>query len=191
MAGNGLPGRRSKLTVELQKTIVDAISDGMTDKDAFTLAGIKSAAFYSWLKEGEVAQKGRKKEFSDAVVKARAAFVEKHVRNIKRAAFETRETVHEHVKEVYRQDKDGKQVKVEEIREVRRDKHLPTWQASAWLLERRKAGEYGRRIIQHEGQEGGPIQFAQKPDMGELSSDEIRSLKELALVAVAADADQE
>lgn len=35
-----------------------------------------------------------------------------------------------------------------------------TWQAAAWKLERRYPRDYGRRVWEHTGADGGPIQLA-------------------------------
>ena len=144
-------GRRSKLTPELQATICGHIANGLTFKDAFTLSGVSSAAFYRWRQRGEEAQSGRYREFVEALKGAESSFRDTHLSVIRRAATEPSETIKEHVK----RNPDGT-----ELKEVTRTKHPPAWAPSAWLLERKYPGEFGRRVIEHDGKVdgGGPAQ---------------------------------
>lgn len=64
-------GRRLKLTPELQKNICDALAVGMTDATGCAHVGISKPTFYRWLSTGEGAERGKYREFRDAVVRAR------------------------------------------------------------------------------------------------------------------------
>lgn len=50
-------GRKTKLTPELLKQILDVIAVGGTDKDAYTVAGISHETFYDWMKQAEFSAK--------------------------------------------------------------------------------------------------------------------------------------
>ena len=64
-------GRKTKLDDALQKKLCDALAIGMTDKTACAFAGVGHTAFYRWLERGENANRGRLKEFREAIVDAR------------------------------------------------------------------------------------------------------------------------
>ena len=138
-------GRRSKLTPDLQATICGHIANGLTFKDAFTLAGVSESAFYKWRQRGEQAQSGKFREFVQALKDAESAFRETHLSVIRRAATEPSETVKEHIK----RNPDGS-----ELREVTRTRSPPMWAPSAWLLERKFPEEFGRRQIEVGGEVG-------------------------------------
>jgi len=50
-------GRKTKLTPEVQKNILDALSVGATHRIACQYAGINPQSFYNWLDKGEAGQK--------------------------------------------------------------------------------------------------------------------------------------
>lgn len=57
-----MAGRKSKYTPEIVKELVNAISIGGTDKDAYTLAGISYETFYRWMED---------REFCEQITRAR------------------------------------------------------------------------------------------------------------------------
>lgn len=65
-------GRPSKLTPEVQEKICKWIRGGNYPAVAAMAAGIAHSTFFEWLKRGARQRKGKYKEFSDAVEKARA-----------------------------------------------------------------------------------------------------------------------
>lgn len=65
-------GRKTLLTPELQKRMVDVISATGQDKDAYELAGISEASFYGWLKRGTEEPAGPYFEFLGAIKEAKA-----------------------------------------------------------------------------------------------------------------------
>jgi hypothetical protein len=64
------PGRRSKLTPEVQETIVQVIRAGNYAYVAAEYAGIGQTTFYRWLELGEQEEFGPYREFRDAVKRA-------------------------------------------------------------------------------------------------------------------------
>jgi len=65
-------GRPDKLTPEIQKKICDAIRAGNYIETAAAYSGVHKATLYRWLKDGRKANRGKKKEFCDAVDNALA-----------------------------------------------------------------------------------------------------------------------
>jgi len=65
-------GRPTKLTLEVQKAIVDALAAGTYLETAAAAAGIERHTLLAWLKKGAVSASGKQKEFSTAVKKALA-----------------------------------------------------------------------------------------------------------------------
>ena len=64
-----------------------------------------------------------------------------------------------------------------------------TWQAAAWKLERRYPQAYGRRVVEHQGREGGPIAVAHTADLSKLSNKELAALDYLLTKTTGPDAD--
>lgn len=65
-------GRSTKLTPEVQKKIVDAISSGNYAEVAATYAGISRKTYFEWLVRGRKAKAGIYRDFRDAVMDASA-----------------------------------------------------------------------------------------------------------------------
>ena len=132
-------GRPSKFTDEVKAGLCEHISNGLTDAEACTLVGIGTTAFYEWKAKGEQAQSGQFAEFADSIQKARVRHVETHLGVIRRAATEASVEV----KEVVRQNADGTT-----FTEVVRTTKPPSWQPSAWTLERLYPERFGRRRME-------------------------------------------
>lgn len=66
-------GAKSKLTDEVEQKIVSAIEHGSYEVPAVEAAGISKTTYYRWLEEGEGAKSGRKRDFWEAVERARGA----------------------------------------------------------------------------------------------------------------------
>lgn len=122
-------GRPTKLTPELQERIVGAIRSGAYNETAAAFAGIAESTFYAWLAN---AQKDRETnpeqgtdftEFQEAVEKAQAEAELDKLLIIGKAA-----------------------------RGQPTAEGVPgtpgSWQAAAWMLERKHPDRYGRRIVQ-------------------------------------------
>ncbi|MEM7481072.1 MAG: hypothetical protein AAF481_07840 [Acidobacteriota bacterium] len=80
------PGRRSKLTPEVQEKVVSAIRAGNYAAVAAAYAGIGESTFYAWLAKGREAKSGAYREFLEAVKRAESeaevravAIVQKHM----------------------------------------------------------------------------------------------------------------
>jgi len=56
-------GRKSKLDDETQEIIFNAIRDGLTQKDAATLAGVHEDTFGNWARKGQQAKSGKYHRF--------------------------------------------------------------------------------------------------------------------------------
>lgn len=65
-------GRSSKLTPQVQETIIEAIMKGASYQDACESVGIWFTTFNEWVKKGEEATSGKYHEFNEAVRKANA-----------------------------------------------------------------------------------------------------------------------
>lgn len=82
-------GAKSKLTPELQARMVELLGMGTGRMRASRAAGIHPATFFEWLKEGEAALSGPKREFSEAVRSAEDDYHEELVRGLKKLALES------------------------------------------------------------------------------------------------------
>lgn len=67
------PGRPTKLTPEVQTTIVNALAAGTYLETAAAAAGINQDTLHRWLRNGARADGGLQKGFSEAVKKALAS----------------------------------------------------------------------------------------------------------------------
>ena len=75
-----MAGRKSKHTPQTIDILCKKIEDGLPDYLACAAAGVDVATFYRWLHEPD------KREFSEAITRARARRVAFHVDNISKAA---------------------------------------------------------------------------------------------------------
>lgn len=87
-------GRRSKLTPEVEKKIIQALKDGNYFAVACKLAGISPQTGHEWIARGRGTDKTRKSsktfaDFANAVKNAEAAAEDKAVRKIVAAGTET------------------------------------------------------------------------------------------------------
>lgn len=64
-------GRDSKLTMERQEQIAQAIEQGKSMTSAARMAGISRNAVYDWLEKGETQTEGVYADFHDRVIRAR------------------------------------------------------------------------------------------------------------------------
>ena len=78
--------RPSKLTPEVQETIVKAIGLGASYADAAHAAGVSYETFNEWMKAGATAKTGRFLQFSEAVRKEEADAALRHLAVINNAA---------------------------------------------------------------------------------------------------------
>lgn len=158
--------RRTKLTEETQRRLLDRFSTGVSVEVACANAGISPATHYNWMKQARdelarVADNPRASvrkqyqpqvEYLEAVEKA---LTDAYVRNlgIVQAAAQggrvTKSVTHETV------DADGNVTG----RRTEEHRSAPQWQAAAWFLERRFPEEFARTYkAEMSGPGGGPIE---------------------------------
>jgi hypothetical protein len=80
-------GRPTKLTVELQKAICDAIQGGCYVETACLDSGIDESTYYRWLEKGKAGQQPYR-DFRDAIKKAEAHCEKLAVGTVLRVAFD-------------------------------------------------------------------------------------------------------
>jgi len=113
-----------KLTDDRRHKICLAIEAGNYNVVAAQACGVGETTFYRWMREGEEATSGAKREFWMAVKDAEAKAETSNVEIIKKAA-------------------------------------ITSWQAAAWLLERKHFDRWGRKDRQeHVGKDGGPLEIS-------------------------------
>ncbi len=123
----------SKLTPERAEIIVAVLRDGKSFYVAAMRAGISYRTFAKWREKAREKVHPAYVAFHEACEHAIAEAEEDHLANVQDAAYGT-----------------GRYEK-------------PTWQASAWWLERVRKEIYGRSTKHvHEGSDGGPIKFTLK-----------------------------
>ena len=134
--------RPTKCTQKVRARIVQAVREGLTWKRAAQAGGITQRTLINWRQRGEEGDTPYDllvKDLEDAEVD----FERTNLAVIQRAATEATETRTEQIIEMA----DG--TKRKEIKVVT---NPPTWQPSAWLLERRFPERYSRtERRQHEG----------------------------------------
>ena len=81
-------GRKTKLTPEVRKRIIQALQLGASFKDAAEYGDICYKTFYRWFKKGKENQKSEYNEFYKLVSKARSNFNLKLLLRIEQAASE-------------------------------------------------------------------------------------------------------
>ena len=90
-------GRSSKINKEVVDEILTYKENGLSDKDICDMVGIDQATFYRWLREAETEIDGNnperrasnlelKKELSQGLKRAQAAFKAYHIQNITKAS---------------------------------------------------------------------------------------------------------
>jgi hypothetical protein len=125
--------RPTKLTPELQQSIVDRIVAGNFPEFAAQSLGIGKSTYYAWTKRGRKTSRGRYREFLEAIKKAKAVDQVENVlfvkRGMKGGQLVERKTVTK---------RDGTQEVIEKFARGE-------WQAGAWLLERKYPDLWGLR----------------------------------------------
>jgi len=124
-------GRKSSLTKEIQKQIVEILEAGNYQKTAYESLGIPESRYFHWLKEGEKAESKEGK-----LTKKEEKYIE-FLESIKRAVQVAR------------------QVNLAVIRKAAKE---GSWQAAAWFLERTDFDEFGNKSkFEHTGTDGKPM----------------------------------
>ncbi|HXF72327.1 MAG TPA: hypothetical protein VNO79_06935 [Actinomycetota bacterium] len=157
--------RPTKLSPEVQARICQAIRAGNYRETAARYAGIGISTFYAWLQRGERAAEELARL---GELPRRALLAEARARGLKlprraktadlprlllgeEAAFlEFRDAVERALVEA----------EVADVALIERAAQEGHWQAAAWRLERMFPDRWGRRRIEHTGEDGGPIRLA-------------------------------
>lgn len=144
---------QSKFTPEAQAAVIKAAGQGMTKELTAGLAGISYKTLRRWELRGMEDPDGPVHDFVEEWHRAHAKFMNAHVMNMTRAAVGTPATV-------------GKNGKV--IPGIEGD-----WRASESILQRLRPDQYGRRIVEVSGHEGGPIEHEHIIDLSELTDEQL------------------
>jgi len=149
-------GRPSRLTPKLHRTIVGLIRNGNYEIAACRAVGVAGSTYGLWKKRGrEDREKAQAKgidvlEISDEEKSTYWNFLD----DIQRALGEA-EVKFQHI-----------------ISEAA----LKSWQAAAWMLERKYPDRWGRRDrMEHTGRDGGPIEVA-RAAVVDMSDEELRAI---------------
>ena len=145
-------GRPSLLTAQLTKEITDYIDEGLNFDDAARCAGISETTFYRWKAKGRRAKRGRYREFWEAIKRAEAERKRRRLEVVHAAYLKPSRKVRI-IRDPDPQDPANPQKGT--IREIIVETRPPDWKAAAWALERSNPEEFGRRVVQHEGEIGG------------------------------------
>lgn len=167
-------GRPTILTPARADALIDAIRNGASPNRASTDALVSSTAVANWVRRGH-AERARLDELhpdgwtdkdvtkSEQIYVAFVARVENAQKEWEQealAAIREAGVGEEFVETVTTRVDDGAKVSVTESVRVKKTK---SWQALAWLLERRMPGEYARvSRTEVTGADGGPIALAQR-----------------------------
>lgn len=150
------------LSRQKQNALIKAISDGASNASALAQADIAESTFYRWQAEAnqlqDALENGSKKEndltksqvrfleFWERVKKSATAFEAARLQIISEAAEGGKEIVEQHAEVRDHYDQKSGQIIQLKTQKVVKKKLFPSWQASAWLLERKDPQKWGRRV---------------------------------------------
>ena len=123
------PGRKCKLTPELQAEMEQLFATGVTIKTACDYVGISQKTYETWMNKGQTAKSGQFFDFYGAIKKAQSVPLTESVAIVRKAARPL-------FRDVY--NKDGNVVGKELV-------NGGSWQAAAWILERKDPANYAKR----------------------------------------------
>ena len=160
--------RPTKLTLELQESIVNLIAEGNYQETAAACSGIDESTFYNWMKRGKAEKekldeggKPRKSEtiFLEFFKVIKKALAESEVRDIAVIDNAAQGGILVAKKTVTKRT-ESKNGAVTEMTIEEESYMPPQWQASAWRLERKQPDKFGKKD-KHEltGKDGKPIEI--------------------------------
>lgn len=136
MAAKKGPGRKTLLDEERARIITEALENGVAAKHAVRAADIDESTYYNWLRRG--------REERDRQV----------------AGLDPNENESQYLQFVQSVEKAEAVGATRHMENISQNALNGTWQASAWILERRFPHEYGRLERQEiSGPEGGPLRI--------------------------------
>lgn len=142
-----MAGRKRQLTPQTHHLLIRAIQHGLSNADAAKAIGVSESAFYKWVEKGEKETSGPYFQLVEAIKQAEAQFIKANLDRLIRARDEPQKHVKKVVKVDYVTDpQTKKKVEVARHEEITEEVKPSPWQISAWLLERKKPEEYGRRV---------------------------------------------
>jgi hypothetical protein len=137
------------MSVTLINEICGGIEAGLSIKQAAISAGVSESTFHRWKVKGGKAKVGIFREFWERLKKAEIKIRKKHLDRIDRAAAGRQTSIEKRVK----RDGEGNVVEKTVISKVL----APQWQASAWILERKFPGEFGRNATPQDNEGKDPF----------------------------------
>ncbi len=148
--------RRSKLTPELTESILELLRIGVPDIHACAAVGIAPKTFYEWLKEGEAAKSGKKREFCNSVTRARAEAIQNAVDCLHQGMMPARtKTVSTDKFSETRLNKKGEPYKYTKATEKTQLTESPgDWRAAVEYLKRRDNEHWGDKVDNTVGGKG-------------------------------------
>jgi len=128
--GNG--GRKSKLTPELQKEMEKLFASGVTIKTACDYVGISTVTFHNWMNRGQEGDSGNSQyiNFFEVIKKAQAVPLTESIAIVRKAA---RPLFNE------KYDDEGNVIERTLV-------NGGSWQAAAWILERKDPANYAKTV---------------------------------------------
>jgi hypothetical protein len=131
-------GRQTKLTPQVQEQLCQAVALGVSVTSAAAYLGIGKSAILEWLQRGQGCHPSRGRtslyaDFVESIEKARAQDELRRMGRLEQAA-----RGGQVVSEKITRYGDGREV-------IERQYTRPEWTADAWVLERTRPDQYGRR----------------------------------------------
>lgn len=159
-------GARPKIE-EVGPMIVKYVAQGNTNKDSAVLAGVDEKTFYNWKNKGLKAKSGAFLQFVQDLKEAEKKFKAVHLQNINKTAVGGYDVVEE------TEEWDSVLKKMVVTKRVKKRKDT-TWQASAWLLERKYQSEFGKRHIELDIDVKKPLPLFADPELDAKETDPLK-----------------
>lgn len=115
------PGRKTVLTPDVQKIIVDAARKGTPMSFLGPLAGVRRATVFEWVKKGTKPHNPPYTEFADALKEAQSAFVSEQVESIAEQGRDAWQAKAWLLERMFREDFGGDKLEVLQLRKELRE----------------------------------------------------------------------